>query len=80
MYDRDERAQTFASWMMASGARLDPPDLRQINHLVALRDAQREAARPSATFARLAARFGRPTLLAGSPTATTNATTCCVPA
>ena len=80
MYDKDERAETFASWMIASGARLDPPDPRRLSHLTALRDAHRESARSSSPFTRLSTRFGRPALLSASPTATINATTCCVPA
>ena len=80
MYDKDERATSFASWMIASGARLDPPDPRQLSHLVALRDAQRETAPSSSPFTRLTSWFGIPALLATSATATTNTTTCCAPA
>jgi hypothetical protein len=78
MYDKDERADSFASWMIAGGARLDPPDPRRLERLVALRDAQREIRRSSSPFTRLAAWFGGSALLA-SP-ATTSATTCCAPA
>ena len=80
MYDKDERAETFASWMIANGARLDPPDPRRLEQLVALRNAQRETERSSSPFTRLAAWFGLPSVLATSETAITNATTCCAPA
>ena len=80
MYDNDERAESFASWMIGSGARLDPPDPRRLSHLVALRDAQPETARPSSTLTRLSTWFSRPTLLASNQTAAVNATTCCAPA
>jgi hypothetical protein len=76
MYDNDERAQTFASWMIASGARLDPPDPRRLSHLVALRDAQRDTARSSSPLTRLTTLFGRPAML----TTPINTTTCCAPA
>ena len=79
MYDKDERTDSFASWMIASGARLDPPDPRHLSRLVALRDAQRVAAPSSSPFTRLATWIGRPALLAMRPTAT-DATTCCAPA
>jgi len=80
MYDNDERAESFASWMIASGARLDPPDPRRLSHLVALRDAQPESARSSPPLIRLSTWFSRPKLLATSQPATVNATTCCAPA
>lgn len=79
MYDDDERAQTFASWMMASGARLDPPDPRRLSHLVALRDARRDTARASSPLTRLATLFGRPAMLTTIPSPI-NTTTCCAPA
>ena len=80
MYDTDERAETFASWMIARGARLVQPNPRHISHLVALRDARRDTVRSSSPLTRLATWFGRPDLLATRPTATINATTCCTPA
>jgi hypothetical protein len=80
MYDKDERAESFASWMIASGARLDPPDPRHLSHLVALRDAQRDGQPSRSPFARLTSWFGIPALLATSTTATSNPTTCCAPA
>jgi hypothetical protein len=80
MYDKDERADSFASWMIASGARLDPPSPLHLGHLIAVRDGQRGIARSISPLARLAAWFGLPAVLATSPMATTNATTCCTPA
>jgi hypothetical protein len=80
MYDNDEQAGSFASWMIASGARLDPPDPRRLSHLVALRDAQVETPRSRSPLTRVATWFSRPTLLATSQRATVNATTCCAPA
>jgi hypothetical protein len=47
----------FVSWMIAGGARLDQPDPRNLAHLVALRDAQREDRRAS-PFAWLVERLG----------------------
>jgi hypothetical protein len=79
MYDKDERAESFASWMIASGARLDPPDPRRLGHLVALRDGQREGERPGSPLTRLSTLFGRPALSATTPS-TSNLTTCCAPA
>ena len=80
MHDKDERAETFASWMIASGARLELPDPRRLSHLVALRDAPRTGARSSRPFTRLSTWFGRTAPLAAGPTATINAAACCVPA
>ena len=79
MYDNDERAESFASWMVAGGARLDPPDPRRLSHLVALRDARRESTPSSSPFTRLIRWFARPALLAAGP-ATSDVTACCAPA
>ena len=45
---------SFASWMIAGGARLNDrdPDPRQLAHLVALREAKRQANRPARRPAR----------------------------
>ena len=80
MHYKDERTETFASWMIASGARLDQPDPRRLSHLVALRDARRETARSHSAFSRLAGRFDRPARLAATPAAPSTIAICCSPA
>ncbi len=58
-------SESFASWMIAGGARYDAPDPRTLEHLIALRDARRnggrDARRPTplarlATYLRVALR------------------------
>ena len=67
---------TFA-WMIGGGRRTDElgPDARTLSHLIAIRDAQRDASEPS-PIARLAAWFGyQPTRITATPVAL-----CCTPA
>ncbi len=55
----NKASESFASWMIAGGARYDQPDPRTLEHLIALRDARRdarEAHRPT-PLARLTAHF-----------------------
>jgi hypothetical protein len=80
MYDKYERNDSFAGWMIAGGARLDEPDPRHIEHLVALRDASRETHRLVSPLAWLAARFAPRTTVAASAAAPGASTTCCAPA
>jgi len=87
MYDKYEKNVSFASWMIAGGARLDEPDPRELAHRVALRDAKRDAksnAKNNANgsgspFARLTGLFGRNAASAPA-TIASSATTCCTPA
>ncbi len=57
----DQASESFASWMIAGGARYDQPDPRRLEHLIALRDASRDAHRRTplarlATYLRVALR------------------------
>jgi hypothetical protein len=85
MYDKLEKNDSLASWMIAGGARLDQPDARHIGHLVALRDARRETAQTISPLAWLTARLAPKATVAASavvasgPTATASAN-CCAPA
>ena len=85
MYEKLDQNASLVSWMIAGGARLDEPDARHIGHLVAIRDAKRDAGSTS-VVARLTAWFGiRPSVTAAASsaaavTSTTSATSCCAPA
>ena len=41
---------SFVTWMIAGGARLDDPDARNLEHLVALRESRRGDGRPLARW------------------------------
>jgi hypothetical protein len=69
----NQASESFASWMIAGGARYDRPDPRTLEHLMALRDARRDARRPT-PLARLTAHF-RAALR--SPAATDPMTSAC---
>ena len=47
------------SWMIAGGARLDDPDPRNLEHVMALREVKRGGIRNS-SLTRLAERLGNP--------------------
>ena len=48
---------SFVNWMIAGGARLDDPDVRNLEHLVALRESRRNDGGPS-PLVRLTERLG----------------------
>jgi hypothetical protein len=90
MYDKLERNDPLISWMIAGGARYDAPDTRHIEHLIALRDAKRDAAgsEPGHAFSPLAwltARLAPKATVSASVGGTASAampaasTTCCAP-
>jgi hypothetical protein len=86
MDERLERNDSVVSWMIAGGARFDPPDTRYLQHLFALRDANRAAGRSFSPFAWLTARMAPKVTAAGSPAGAVSAslsvssTGCCAPA
>ena len=77
MYDKYERNESFASWMIAGGARINEPDQRHVSHLVALRDAKRETGRQGSPLTRLTAWFSARPAVAAAATSTTTNTACC---
>lgn len=66
---------TFA-WMIGGGFRTDDrePDARTLSHLMAIRDAQREATGETSPIARLAGWFGN------QPVRAAPVSLCCTPA
>ncbi|MEX1169654.1 MAG: hypothetical protein WEE50_05885 [Chloroflexota bacterium] len=54
MYDA---YNSVVSWMIAGGARIDEPDARNLEHLMALREAKRSTSRRLAPFAWISERF-----------------------
>ena len=74
-----DQNESLVSWMIAGGARLDQPEARHVSHLVALRDAARDADHVS-PFARLTAWFGAGPRVAGVAVASSDVTACCSPA
>lgn len=74
MYDTND---SVVSWMIAGGARYDEPDPRHLAHLVALRDAKRDAGPSVSPLAWLAARLG---VRSSEPTPISSTTSCCAPA
>jgi hypothetical protein len=49
---------SFLSWMIAGGARIDEPDARNLEHLMALREAKRSTSRRLAPLAWISERLG----------------------
>jgi len=91
MYDKLERNDSLVGWMIAGGARYDEPDTRYIEHLIALRDAKRDAGRSRAghafsPLAWLTARLAPKATVSASAGGTASAvlpaasTTCCASA
>lgn len=86
MHDKDDRNDSLVSWMIAGGARLDEPDPRHLSHMVALRDAKREARSLFSPVAWLTARLAPKATVAASGSGVASAalsapsTNCCAPA
>ena len=55
MYDA---YHSVLSWMIAGGARIDEAEARNLEHLMALREAKRSASRPLAPIAWIRERLG----------------------
>jgi hypothetical protein len=91
MDERLERSDSLVGWMIA-GVRYDEPDTRHIQHLVALREATREAGGSFSPLAWLTARLAPKAHVvastsgtasgarAGAAALTAPSTTCCAPA
>jgi hypothetical protein len=70
-------SESFASWMIAGGARYDQPDPRTLEHLIALRDARRAAGRDARRLSPLARLMAYLRVSPGSPAATDPMTNAC---
>lgn len=55
MYDA---YNSVVSWMIAGGARIDEPDARNLEHLMALRETKRSTSRRLAPLAWISERLG----------------------
>jgi hypothetical protein len=91
MDERLERSASLVGWMIA-GVRYDEPDTRHIQHLIALREAKRDAGGSFSPLAWLTAWLAPKAHVAASASGTASAaragaaaltapsTTCCAPA